>query len=83
MTIKDLISLPDGIVFNGKTGKEYSKMARKTIDAIYEKHSPESSYNADDSDGFGSSEYWEKLDAYEKERDAFLSKPASVLTSRD
>lgn len=75
MTIRDLMNLSPGIVFNRKTGKEYSQMAIKTIDAIQAKH-------GDYLDAeFGSAEYWEGMEACDKAVAAYLDQPASVLTS--
>tara|TARA_R110002020_G_C15747758_1_gene725797 strand:- start:211 stop:444 length:234 start_codon:yes stop_codon:yes gene_type:complete len=75
MTIRDLMTLSPGIVFNGKTGKEYSQMAIKTIDVIQAMHS-----DYVDAD-VGSAEYWEGMEACDKAVAAYLDQPASVLTS--
>ena len=72
MTIRDLMNLPEGVVLNGRTGKEYNQAAQKPIQAIHALH------NTDGAE-FGSSEYWERLEAVDKAIDAYLSRPSSAL----
>jgi len=72
------MNLSPGIAFNGKTGKEYSQMAQKTIDAIQAKYETDTEL---DDDGFHSAAHWENMEACEDAIAAYLDQPASVLTS--